>query len=130
MTSDAREDGWSYEAPETNASLVALVRNDMVIAYQHFPLKQRSKVPFVRGVFLVDRTRNEMNHRGLSRGAGRRISDLVRPVVVDARTLDDRQHTVTVGERVFQPPQHDDAETVAEDGPGRGSVEGAAVAVG
>ncbi len=65
LTSDATEDGWSFRDPETNASLVALIRNDMVIAYQQFPLKLRGKAPFVRGAFVVDRARNASASEGL-----------------------------------------------------------------
>ena len=59
LTSDDSEDGWSYADPDTNRSVVALVRNDMVIAYEPFPRKRRTKGPFIRGVLLVDR---EANH--------------------------------------------------------------------
>ena len=59
LTSDDSEDGWSYADPETNRTLVALVRNDMVIAYEPFPRKQRQKGPFLRGVLLVDRETNQ-----------------------------------------------------------------------
>jgi hypothetical protein len=52
---DTSEDGWSYDSPDTNTNLVALVRNDMVIAYQRFPKKWRAKPPFVRGTFVVSR---------------------------------------------------------------------------
>lgn len=58
LTSDVREGGWSYEMPDDNASLVALVRNDMVIAYEKSPRRNRSKPPFVRGVLVVDRHAN------------------------------------------------------------------------
>lgn len=58
VTSEAKEGGWSYEMPDDNASLVALVRNDMVIAYEKSPRRNRSKPPFVRGVLLVDRYAN------------------------------------------------------------------------
>lgn len=55
LTSDVSEDGWSYANPDENRSLVALIRNDMVIAYEPFPRKQRQKAPFLRGVLIVDR---------------------------------------------------------------------------
>jgi hypothetical protein len=58
LTSDDSDAGWSWDDPETNCNLVALVRNDMVIAYQRFPKRQRSKPPFVRGVLTVDRVAN------------------------------------------------------------------------
>lgn len=65
LTSDVQEDGWSFEDPDNNATLVALIRNDMVIAYQRFPLLRRGKPPFVRGAFVVDRHRNEEASEGL-----------------------------------------------------------------
>lgn len=55
LTSDVSEGGWSYANPDENRSLVALIRNDMVIAYEPFPRKQRQKAPFLRGVLTVDR---------------------------------------------------------------------------
>lgn len=59
VIADVSEDGFSYRSdiPE-NTSLVALVRNDMVIAYQPFPKKIAGKPPFVRGALNVDRDRN------------------------------------------------------------------------
>ncbi len=58
LTSDDSENGWSYADPDHNRTLVALVRNDMVIAYEPFPRKQRQKGPYLRGTLLVDRTEN------------------------------------------------------------------------
>jgi hypothetical protein len=58
LTSDDSENGWSYADPDHNRTLVALVRNDMVIAYEPFPRKRRQKGPFLRGTLLVDRTEN------------------------------------------------------------------------
>ena len=52
---DVGDDGWSYDDPDENANLVALVRNDMVIAYQRSPAKRKTKPPFVRGTFVVSR---------------------------------------------------------------------------
>lgn len=65
LASDVREEGWSYQDPETNTSLVALVRNDMVIAYQPFPLERKGKAPFIRGTFVVDRANNDKASEGL-----------------------------------------------------------------
>ena len=53
LTSDTEPNGWSYSEQEDAASLVCLVRGDMVIAYQPSPPK-RWRLPFVRGVFVVD----------------------------------------------------------------------------
>jgi len=59
VIADPSEGGFSYRSDiEGNTSLVALVRNDMVIAYQPFPLKIAGKPPFVRGAFNVDRNEN------------------------------------------------------------------------
>lgn len=54
LTSDDSMGGWSWEDPDENWSLIALIRNDMVIAYQRLA-KRRVKAPFIRGVFVVDR---------------------------------------------------------------------------
>lgn len=56
---DVSEGGYSYRSDvEGNTSIVALVRNDMVIAYQQFPKVVAGKPPYVRGAFNVDRERN------------------------------------------------------------------------
>ena len=54
ITSDTSEGGWSYEDSENgNCDLVALIRREMVIAYQRFPRKRNRKSPYVRGVFVT-----------------------------------------------------------------------------
>ncbi len=59
VLADASENGYSYKSDiEDNTSLVALVRNDMVIAYLPSPRKQAGKPPFVRGALNVDRQKN------------------------------------------------------------------------
>jgi hypothetical protein len=60
LTSDTSADGWSWKQTpiSPNACMVALVRNDMVIAYLPFPAKQNRSSPYVRGAFVVDRARN------------------------------------------------------------------------
>lgn len=45
--------GWSRKDPENNMSIVALVRDGMIIAYQSFPKARRLPAPFVRGTFTV-----------------------------------------------------------------------------
>ena len=61
VIADISEGGFSYRSDiEGNTSLVALVRNDMVIAYQPFPPKIAGKPPFVRGTFNVDRNENSV----------------------------------------------------------------------
>lgn len=59
LTSDTEPNGWSYSEEEDAASLVCLVRGDMVIAYQPSPPKRRGQPPFVRGVFVVDSETNK-----------------------------------------------------------------------
>jgi len=50
--------GFSHANPEKNWSLVALIRDGMIVAYQPVPKNARDHVPFVRGVFEVT---NESN---------------------------------------------------------------------
>lgn len=47
--------GWSWDEMDEgrNADIVALVRNDMVIAYQQFPKRNPRPAPYLRGVFVV-----------------------------------------------------------------------------
>jgi|GEM_PF-6182113 len=59
--------GWSRKNPDSNYSLVALIRDGMLISYQHFPLAQRVPAPFVRGVFVVDSTYNPQSETLLRR---------------------------------------------------------------
>ncbi len=53
----SEEGGWSWEelgGDRKNTDLVALVRNEMVIAYQQYPERIASRpAPYVRGVFKV-----------------------------------------------------------------------------
>ena len=53
LTSDIKPGGWSYSDEDGAATLIALVRGDMVIAYQQSPAL-RSRPPFLRGAFVVD----------------------------------------------------------------------------
>lgn len=62
LTSDTEPNGWSYSEKVDDASLVCLVRGDMVIAYQPSPPK-RWQLPFVRGVFVVDSIIHEESAR-------------------------------------------------------------------
>ncbi len=56
---DVSESGWSYRDDiQNNTSVVALVRNDMVISYTPSPAKVLGKTPFARGVLNVDRDAN------------------------------------------------------------------------
>jgi hypothetical protein len=47
------DDGWSKRDPETNRSIVALIRDGMIISYQKFPRHRNLPEPFVRGVYEV-----------------------------------------------------------------------------
>ncbi len=55
---DVSENGWSLKDPETNRSIVALVRDGMIISYQKLPRGKNLPQPFVRGVFEVNRDRD------------------------------------------------------------------------
>jgi hypothetical protein len=57
--------GWSRVEPETNYSVVALVREGMLVSYQHFPRSKRHTPPFVRGVFFVDRVSHPVSEEKL-----------------------------------------------------------------
>ncbi len=46
--------GFSRNNPEKNWSLVALIRNGMIVKYQHVPKSQSDHAPFVRGVVEVN----------------------------------------------------------------------------
>jgi pimeloyl-ACP methyl ester carboxylesterase len=46
--------GFSRSNPEKNWSLVALIRNGMIVKYQHVPRSQSDHAPFVRGVLEVN----------------------------------------------------------------------------
>jgi len=65
LTSDTDPGGWSYDDSPDNTSVVALIRNNMVIAYEQFPMKQKGSQPFVRGVFVVDQSNNEVAAKAL-----------------------------------------------------------------
>lgn len=50
--------GWSRKEPETNMSMVALIRDGMILTYQHFPKTRKLAAPFVRGTFTVSSIRH------------------------------------------------------------------------
>ena len=54
LTSDTSDGGWSYRDENDSATLTALIRGDMVIAYQPSPAINKSNPPYLRGIFLVD----------------------------------------------------------------------------
>jgi len=65
LTSDTDPGGWSHDDFTGNTSVVALIRSNMVICYQKFPLHQLGSQPFVRGVFVVDPSKNEIAAKAL-----------------------------------------------------------------
>ena len=58
LTSDTSDSGWSYRDENDSATLTALIRGDMVIAYQPSPAINKSNPPYLRGIFLVDSKSN------------------------------------------------------------------------
>jgi hypothetical protein len=65
LTSDTAPGGWSYDDFPGNTNIVALIRSNMVIAYQKFPRQQLGSQPFLRGVFVVDHLKNEVAAKAL-----------------------------------------------------------------
>ena len=55
LLADTSDGGWSYANLETNRSLVALIREGMIISYQMLPKEKALPAPFVRGVFVVNK---------------------------------------------------------------------------
>ena len=51
--------GWSWKDRDTNRSIVALVRDGMIIEYEPFPRQRSAQPPFIRGVFFVDSSSNK-----------------------------------------------------------------------
>ena len=70
------------------------------------------------------------DRRGLPVDARREVAGLAAAVVVDRGGLDDGLDRIAVGERIAEPPQHDDPDAAAENGAGGAMVEGAAMPVG
>lgn len=58
-------EGFSMKNPDDNWSIVALIRNGMLISYQQFPKNQRQAAPFVRGVFVVDSKKHKASEEML-----------------------------------------------------------------
>jgi hypothetical protein len=54
--------GWSRKDPETNTSIVALIRDGMIVSYQHYPKSKKLAAPFVRGVFRVSPKDHKVSH--------------------------------------------------------------------
>ena len=55
------------------------------------------------------------NHFGLTGDAGRQISHLALAIVVHRRAQDDGVNRIVVGDGIFKPPQHDDADAAGKD---------------
>ena len=47
--------GFSVANPKDGTSIVAQIRNRMMVSYRHYPRSGKDHIPFVRGVCLVDR---------------------------------------------------------------------------
>ena len=54
--------GWSRKDPETNTSIVAQIRDGMIVNYQHYPKSKKLAAPFVRGVFRVAPHDHQVSH--------------------------------------------------------------------
>jgi predicted SnoaL-like aldol condensation-catalyzing enzyme len=54
--------GWSRKDPETNTSIVALIRDGMIVSYQHYPKNKKLAAPFVRGIFRVSPEEHQVSH--------------------------------------------------------------------
>jgi len=59
--------GWSRKNPENNASIVALIRDGMIISYQQFPRSRKTSAPFVRGIFRVASDSSPLSEQALRR---------------------------------------------------------------
>lgn len=57
--------GFSRSNPEKNWSLVALIRNGMIVRYQHVPKSQSDHAPFVRGIVEVNTSDHEKSEAAL-----------------------------------------------------------------
>lgn len=57
--------GFSRSNPEKNWSLVALIRNGMIVRYQHVPKSQSDHAPFVRGVMVVNSSEHAKSEAAL-----------------------------------------------------------------
>jgi hypothetical protein len=60
LAADLGDNGWSWEDRENNRSLVALIRDGMIIEYEAFPRVRAFPPPFIRGVFVVDQAKNPL----------------------------------------------------------------------
>ena len=56
---DCSMGGWSYRDRDSNWTIVALVRDGMIIEYEPFPRQRQGSTPFVRGVFVTSSDKNK-----------------------------------------------------------------------
>jgi hypothetical protein len=59
LSIDCSMGGWSYKDRDTNWTIVALVRDGMIIEYEPFPRQRQGSTPFVRGVFVTNSDKNK-----------------------------------------------------------------------
>ena len=64
LTADRSDSGFTFADPIGENTIIALVRNDMVIQYRSM---SRPKPPFIRGVFVVDRNDHSEAAKHLAR---------------------------------------------------------------
>lgn len=57
--------GFSVSNPKDGTSMVALIRNRMMVSYRHYPRSGKDHIPFIRGVFFVDRELHPETEQGL-----------------------------------------------------------------
>jgi hypothetical protein len=69
------------------------------------------------------------NHLGLTLDAGRRVADLIRPVVVDREAADHAEDLVAIRQSIFQPLEQQHGRAITKDRPTGPVVEGTAVSV-
>lgn len=59
LSIDCSAGGWSYKDRDSNWTIVALVRDGMIIEYETFPRQRKGSSPFVRGVFVTGSDQNQ-----------------------------------------------------------------------
>ena len=60
LSIDCSAGGWSYKDRDSNWTIVALVRDGMIIEYETFPRQRKGSSPFVRGVFVTSSDQNQI----------------------------------------------------------------------
>ena len=59
LSIDCSMGGWSYKDRDSNWTIVALIRDGMIIEYEPFPRQRQGSTPFVRGVFVTSNDKNK-----------------------------------------------------------------------